>query len=254
MARKRTGKKASRKGFQTVVTTDYASGMEARRAMFGDAISVRDSVYQTYTFGAGTVNRIVLDPQNSVSVRLNQMAGLFDRYRIKQLSFRLHFFGNAQGLTYPLPMGIDDDGRDSSPPTNAQAVLANRCSMLFDQNQTSTEVLLYRPIDKRRWFYTNDTGNQSSRFSSQATGYVGNPNSSAAVVTLEWQYSYVFCGSSGSGTVDLHNPLSRPLSLESTPQYHDIQPEDGVLVPQSMVPPPTPRITPPGGWLGRKGA
>jgi hypothetical protein len=217
-----------------------------------DSISVRGRFDNTINVAAGGLTIFNLDPQNTYSTRLNNIAQFYQKYRIVQLVVKFNPTQPANTTSTPvLAFGIDEDINSVSPPTTTAAVSAFRCSATISGlDADPTDMLTYYPSDRKRWYYTKDDG-IDGRFLTQATLYFANPLSVAATGIVQVCYSYTFCQSAGNGSFDLSDPLYQPLTVTVYGPQRDNSADEPIVVRTPRPPPPISTGSAPKGYFSR---
>lgn len=253
MARKnRGGKGKGRKGVDAapmpVVDFD-AYQAESQKTRRDDSVCVRGQFSAVLTVGASSVQRMMLDPADLPSTLLNNMAAGYSRFRIKKLVIKLDVAGSLPPVgTQPfLCCGVEDDDVISQP-TSLAAILGLRCSVsLTSVESTPEDVLVYTPVDRKRWFYTDPSAD--TRFSHQATLYMS-AFARDQPTLFQFAFTIAFAGRAGSGANDVYNtghPYTIPKAIVA---YKTTVPTDSEDESAVVVPRPTPvSITPSRKWV-----
>jgi len=255
MARKRNQKSNRRvQRPMSVVTYDPFGALELSSS-HNDSCVVRGRFIQSYSLNSLGITYQNLDPAGLPSDRLNYLAVAFTRYRIKKIVIKLSVtLVNTATYNPVLVYGFYDDSNSISPPTNAAAVVALRCSATTSgSDQDNSDVLTYEPIQKE-WNYLQSGAD--NRFQIPGTLYLANPSGTNVTFLVEYGYVYVFSGSAGHGTDDLHStdPFRRLLTLQpsanSTTRDNDGS-DDPVIVRTPRPPPPIVTGTAHKGYFSR---
>jgi len=223
-----------------VITFDLLTA-RSRALAQNDAVNIRGKYNNNITVTAGALINFSVTPRTGYSDRLVNLNSYYQKYRIKELIVKVQF-PSGTSTNNQLVLGIDEDLAIVTPPTTANAVSAFRCSTTISgPDSDPSDVLLYRPSDKKRWYYTN-TDAIDDRFAIQATMFVANPTGTSVQALIEVYFNYSFCQSAGNGAFDLSDPFNRPLSIQHFPRTTN-ESDDTIVVqtprhtPLSAVPP-----------------
>jgi len=124
--------------------------------------------------------------------RVNAINGVYSRYRIVKLLFRI--LSTIPVTTNTLIVGIQDDsGFANDNPTTQADILQLRCSSIVYPTQTIPTEFEFKPFDIQKWYYTTPESNTSdSRFTTQASIYIS--LGANASVPIEMHYTLEFEG------------------------------------------------------------
>lgn len=117
--------------------------------------------------------------------RVEAYQNIFTRYRFKSLKFK--FLSPVSSA-----VGVQDDVTISGlAPTTTTGIAELRCSGTSLGGQTIPTEFEWKPLDPKRWFYTQTTASEP-RTSYTGIVYVG--SGSASTVSVEIDYVLVFSG------------------------------------------------------------
>lgn len=252
MARKRSTRRAANSNPRPVTIYDPFQAMQLAAAK-NDSVVCAGRFNNQVAVAGSSIQSFALAPTITYSDRLNQLGQYYQKYRIKQIIFKIQFLTTpAVGNNFVIVYGVDEDLANLNPPSNAAAVSGFRCSATVSGSDAdSGDVLTYIPSDRQRWFYTNGNG-VDQRLQTEAVLWFANPNSTAVNLLVEVGFRYVFCQSGGNGVFDLSDPFRRPLTLVVSTQNRDDKESDDSVIVRTPRPPPLTSVAPvnkSGRWI-----
>jgi hypothetical protein len=245
MARKRNTRRSNSSVPRPVTIYDPFAAMQLAAAR-NDSVTCSGRFNNSVTIASGANASFALAPTLTYSDRLNNLGQAYQKYRIKQIVFKVQFLSLTAGIQPLMVYGVDEDLASINPPLTAAAVSAFRCSATTaGTDADSGDVLTYIPSDRKRWFYTNGAG-LDARFQTEAVLWFSNPSNANVTVLVEVGFRYVFCQAGGNGNFDLSDPFRRPLTITAFPSKHtDTESDDSVIV-KTPRPPPLTSVAPVG--------
>jgi hypothetical protein len=178
-----------------VISMTAAQAFNERVAQHSDSMTLRGKVLLSATISPSTTNFLVLSPSSTgFGVRVNAMAAVFSRYRIKRLGFKF-----STGTSSPVALGIQDDTSSGvTIPTTYNGILEQRCSA---SNLSAVDVVefAWEPLDKKAWYYTLPIAGDlrtSTMGTAFASAQIANTN-----LYCEIDYTFVFSGAVDAGAL-----------------------------------------------------
>jgi len=245
MPRKHNARRSKSSVPRPVTIYDPFQAMQLAAAR-NDSVTCSGRFNNSVSVASGAIQSFSLAPTLTYSDRLNNLGQEYQKYRIKQIVFKIQFLTLTAGTQSLIVYGVDEDLASVNPPTTAAAVSAFRCSATTSGTEAdSGDVLTYIPSDRKRWYYTNGSS-ADSRFQTEAVLWFANPSNANVVLLVEVGFRFVFCQAGGNATFDLTDPFRRPLTLSVAPSKRDDAESDDSVIVRTPRPPPLTSVAPVG--------
>jgi hypothetical protein len=177
----------------TIVT--QSQRFEQRLASASDAFNLKGKLLLAFSTSTTPAVVLNLNPAN-LGARAASLATIFSRFRINRLIFKATFVNNTTALSTTGVVGVLDDATttEGDAPISASSVLELRCSGSYLQSQTVPLELSWQPVDKSKWYYTqNGVSGSDARLVEMGVAYAASP-ATGVVVSLEIDYDVTFKG------------------------------------------------------------
>jgi len=178
-----------------VIAISPSEALEEKRASSSDTLVLRDRFVGGSALTVTPVVIANINPQ-ALGTRTQAIAGVFTRYKIKDLTIK--FMSAAAGGTNASvsALGVIDDSSATSPdvPTSFPDVVNLRCSATDFSNQTMPTYLKYVPVDRDLWYYCQAGVTGSDPRLSNLANLYGACSGTGISVAFQIDYTIVFKG------------------------------------------------------------
>jgi len=169
---------------------------EKRLATTSDSCVFRGKYTQGFTIAANNSASFLFAPQpRTLGNRPTSAGTLFTRFRLKDLTVKVHSPLRSDGSISGITIGIlDDYSNTSDAPTDFPSVQDLRCSIVTSTSESEPDFLFWKPLDPQKWYYVVAPSGEDPRFIYPCAVYASCTGSSGQPVVLEFEYTLVFAG------------------------------------------------------------
>jgi len=172
------------------LTPEFA--FERQLAQSTDSTVFRGKAIFSFNLNTAPTNLLQIYPTNLGS-RASVLATVYSRFRVKALLIKFTITGNSGAANTGAVGILDDNIGEGDTPTSLTGVMALRSSASFLNGQTEYSRIMYLPLDKKKWYYTN-AGASGSDGRLVIPGTIFGASVGSSNCTVELDYTLVYAG------------------------------------------------------------